>query len=309
MTTLTSPVRVGDFLLSEANRTQSRESITILSGSGELSSGTVLGCITKGDVTAAAGSNTGNGTCTPDATAPRGDSAQVGDYTLVCTLATTGTPAATGVASAVNTGNATIGTVTPTSSASLGLHLVVFTGATAFNVFSPSNTLIAAGSTGVAFNSGGLGFTITAGNTPCVASDMFYITVTDNGACKFSVTAPDSTALAVATVGTTYNTSHLKFALAQGLTKFIVGDSFTLTVAAGSGKYKPYDDDNRDGSQIASAILFYPVDATSDDVESLAIVRNAEVDNAKLVWAATNDTNDKAAGVVDLINRNILVRS
>lgn len=309
MTTLTIPVRTGDFILSESNRTQSRESITVLGGAGNLASGTVLGLISQGDVTAAAGSNTGNGTCTPDATTPRGNSAQVGDYTLSCTVATTGSAAATGIAGSANTGNATIGTVTPTTSASLGLHIVIFTGATAFNVFSPLNALIAAGSTGVAFASGGLGFTITAGNTPCVAGDCFFITVTDNNKCQFSVTAPDGTTLAAATVGTTYNTDHLKFALAQGLTKFIVGDSFTITVDEGSGKYKTYDDDNRDGSQTATCILYTPVDASSDDQSALAIVRNAEVDSAKLIWAATNDSGDKTAGITDLAARGILVRT
>lgn len=50
----------------------------------------------------------------------------------------------------------------------------------------------------------------------------------------FSVTAPDGTLLPDATVGTAYVSSHLSFLLNDGATDFIVNDTFTVAVAAGT---------------------------------------------------------------------------
>lgn len=46
MTTLTQSPRVGEFILSEANGSLSRTSITVVSGAGSLESGSVMGVIT-----------------------------------------------------------------------------------------------------------------------------------------------------------------------------------------------------------------------------------------------------------------------
>ena len=65
------------------------DNIVLASGAGALKRGTVLGRITLGAVTSAAksGGNTGNGTCTPDATAPKQANAIAGIYTLRCITA------------------------------------------------------------------------------------------------------------------------------------------------------------------------------------------------------------------------------
>jgi hypothetical protein len=75
-----------------------------------------------------------------------------------------------------------------------------------------------------------------------------------------------------------------------------------------SGKYIAYDDDNVDGSEVAAAVLLYATDATSADVAAVVIARQAEVKADKIVWATTNDTGDKAAGIVDLAAKNIIIR-
>lgn len=75
-----------------------------------------------------------------------------------------------------------------------------------------------------------------------------------------------------------------------------------------SGKYKPYDNDNTDGTQTAAAILVYDVDATSADVAAVAIVRLAEVWTSRLVWAATVLAGEKAPAYVELAAANIIVR-
>lgn len=75
-----------------------------------------------------------------------------------------------------------------------------------------------------------------------------------------------------------------------------------------TGKYKPYDNDNTDGSQTAAAILIYDVDATSADVTTISIVRLAEVFTSRLVWASTVAGGEKAPAYVELATALVFVR-
>lgn len=75
-----------------------------------------------------------------------------------------------------------------------------------------------------------------------------------------------------------------------------------------SGKYKPYDDDNGDGSDTAAAIALMTVDATSADAACAVVFRLAEVKTDALVWAGTNDAGDKTAGLADLAAKYIVAR-
>lgn len=59
--------------------------------------------------------------------------------------------------------------------------------------------------------------------------------------------------------------NQVKFVMVEGSTAFALGDGFDITIAAGSGYYKPYDEDNIDGSEVATAILAEAV-ASSDSV-------------------------------------------
>jgi hypothetical protein len=94
-----------------------------------------------------------------------------------------------GTAAAVagtNTGNGTVGTITVTNPAAIDTYRVVFTAATAFNLYNSAGQLITSGATGTAINGvagQGLSFTITAGGTAFVAGDSFVITV--SGTYKF----------------------------------------------------------------------------------------------------------------------------
>lgn len=74
------------------------------------------------------------------------------------------------------------------------------------------------------------------------------------------------------------------------------------------GKYTVYDDDNNDGSETAVGILTHAVDATSADQKASIIVRLAEVSNAKVVWGANNDADDKTAGKADLAATYVIFR-
>ncbi|MFI4933038.1 MAG: head decoration protein [Caulobacterales bacterium] len=87
------------------------------------------------------------------------------------------------------TGNPTCGAITVTAGTPIGEYDLVMDDPTHFHVLQPPvpgtdvpGEVIGEGVFGSAFSAGGLGFTITAGGTACIASDILRITVTQSGA-------------------------------------------------------------------------------------------------------------------------------
>jgi hypothetical protein len=236
------------------------------------------------------------------------------------TSAVTASAAALGA----NTGNGTFGAITAQASPAtmVGVYSILFTAATAFTVTAPDGTT-ATGTTGVAFSALGVGFTITAGGTAFVAGDTFTVTAaatpgnpsvtsaagtnTGNGtlgsltaagyaakvgvyavefddATHFIVSDPTGAEVGHGTTGVAFKAGGLGFTITAGGTAFVPGDSFAVTVAAGSGKYKPFDPANVDGSQIPSGILYATKDVTSADKPCAVVVRQCEVNASELVW-------------------------
>lgn len=271
----------GGFIVSQAPGHQSIDQET-LTGGVKVLAGTVLGKITSALTAAAAaiGANTGNGT-----------------FGTITALAAPGT--------------------------SIGAYSVVFTDATHFTVTAPDGTT-ATGTTGVAFSALGIGFTITAGGTAFVAGDTFTVTTADapgaptissaaggtntgNGtmgslsvagyaakvgvytvefddATHFVMTDPTGAEVGHGTTGVAFKAGGLGFTITAGGTAFVPGDSFAVTVAAGSGKYKPFDPANVDGSQVPAGILFATKDVTSVDKQAAVVKRQCEVNASELVW-------------------------
>lgn len=88
-TTTTMHRLVSDVILAEVNPTWSRDTVVLAANSDEVVIGTVMGEIKIGAATAAAkAGNTGNGTCTMDATTPVLQGAKDGIYTVRFTSAT-----------------------------------------------------------------------------------------------------------------------------------------------------------------------------------------------------------------------------
>lgn len=77
---------------------------------------------------------------------------------------------------------------------------------------------------------------------------------------------------------------------------------------ASTGKYEAYDNDGTSDTNAAAGVLFDNVDATDGDVEAVAIVRDASVNLAELIFEDTEDTNDQAAAVADLLALGIVCR-
>ena len=100
-------------------------------------------------------------------------------------------------ADAGNTGNFTVGAITVADPAKVGNYHIVFTAATAFDLYDPNGIFVVAGATGTAINieaGEGLSFTITAGGTAAVAGDSGVIAVA--GTVKYKwVAATDVTTL------------------------------------------------------------------------------------------------------------------
>jgi len=141
MTIKTEGAYAGEFLLSEANGTRSREEVVIGAGSGVLVAGTLIALITASNAltpTADSG-NTGNGT--------------IGSVT-VTSAAVTGNYLLT-ITEAVEDGGA-------------------------FELVDPSGQVVGAGTVGQAFTGGGLTFTLSAGATDFAEGDGFTLAVQAN---------------------------------------------------------------------------------------------------------------------------------
>ena len=111
------------------------------------------------------------------------------DSFTITTTATVGTPGISSVAG-TNTGNGTLGTLTAQGyAAKAGAYALEMLSATTFVLYDPVGQTAGHGSTGTAFKSGGLAFTLTAGGTPFAAGDYFVITVT-GGTGKYKVWTP-----------------------------------------------------------------------------------------------------------------------
>ncbi len=124
---------------------------------------------------------------------------------------------------------------------------------------------------------------------------------------KFQVEDPDGVVIGIATVAVAFSGGGLGFTIADGGADFVAGDSFTITVAAGSGKVKEYDPASTDGSAVVAGVLHDAVDASAADKPGVMLVRGpAIVTAAELEWFAGADANQKAAGIAQLKTLGIL---
>lgn len=141
MSIKTEGVHAGEFLLSEANGSRSRENIVVAAGAGQLVAGTLLAKVTTANAltsTATAG-NTGNGTV---GSATVTSDAVSGAYTLTITEA------------AEDAGT--------------------------FEVAAPSGTALGTGEVGQPFTAAGITFTLSAGATDFAEGDSFTLNVAAN---------------------------------------------------------------------------------------------------------------------------------
>lgn len=149
--------------------------------------------------------------------------------------------------------------------------------------------------------------TVSAG---AMAGDYrLAITTVASNAGTFVVTNPHGALVGSGTVAVAFAKGGLAFTLADA-TDFILGDSFTITVANGSGKIAEYDPAATNGTQTAIGVLIEGVDASSADAPGVIIARHAiVVDKSGLVWKSAMTSGDKDAGMVELKAVGILGRT
>ena len=256
--------------------------------------------------------------------------------------------AATALALGTNVGNGTFGPVTTQAfpETIAGVYSILLTSPTAYTVTAPDGAT-ALGTTGVAFSALGIGFTITAGGTAFVAGDTFTVTATatpgnptvvsaagsntGNGtlgtltaagyaarpgvyaieldsATGYVVSDPTGQEIGHGNTGAVFKAGGLSFTLTAGGTPFAASDSFTITVAPGTGKFKPWDPANVDGSQNVGGILVYTKDVTLADKNATVWVRLGEVNASELLWPAGANAAVIALGLAGLRAIGIIPR-
>jgi hypothetical protein len=117
---------------------------------------------------------------------------------------------------------------------------------------------------------------------------LLCITAAANGGV-FAVFAPDGARLADATVGEAYESAHVNFTIADGAADFVVGDTRTITFAAGSGEVVQSLSAALDGSQHPEAILAETADATAAAIKVPGYV-SGQFDPNYLIMAETGHT-------------------
>lgn len=167
----------------------------------------------------------------------------------------------------------------------------------------------AAKSGGNAANTGALTMDVTTPVLPGAKSGVYTvrcITAASNGG-TFRVEDPNGDVIGEVAVGATFS-DDIKFVIADGAQDFIVGEGFDITVAVGSGHYTPLDTTKANGAEIAAAILFSNVDASSAAAKAVFSVRETEANDAELIWPDGISGGNKAAAIAALKAKGIIVR-
>jgi hypothetical protein len=110
----------------------------------------------------------------------------------------------------------------------------------------------------------------------------------------FEVYDPDGYLLGTATIGDTWS-KHIKFVLVEdGATKFVVGDAFDVTLAAGNGQLGAFNPEAVNGCDIPYGILGNPVDVeASESIGSFVYLKGKFDQNAVSVIPGVTLENHK----------------
>lgn len=118
-------------------------------------------------------------------------------------------------------------------------------------------------------------------------------------ATKFTVEDPNGKTIGTGTLGTAFDKAGVGVTLTAGATPAVAGDTATITVAAGSGKYIAYTANGAAGP--ADAVLYNWLPAKTGDSKAVGFVRDAELNRGEL-------TGLDAAGQADLAKKGLIVR-
>lgn len=149
---------------------------------------------------------------------------------------------------------------------------------------------------------------VLAGAQAGVYKVRFVAAVSDGG--LFEVEDPTGVVIGTGTVGTAW-AEQVKFSIADGATDFVVGDGFDITVAAGSGKWAPYEHGAINGLSDDAVVLLQYVDATDADQPAQVLFRGPAVcGHNGYVWDDSVDNQAKKDAAIALLEkRGIITRA
>ena len=165
------------------------------------------------------------------------------------------------------------------------------------------------GAPGSPITGGGTCTGVTAGAKAKLGTYTLTCIIVQAGAGVFSVEDPDGLGLPNAVAGRAYTNDQISFTINDGSPDFVVGDAFTVEIAAGSLRVRAINFDGVDGSQDAYGILTAACDASGGAKSAVAIVRDAKIATANVVWPATSPAvteDQKAAALVQLAAKGII---
>jgi len=129
-----------------------------------------------------------------------------------------------------------------------------------------------------------------------VKPGVYRLTIVEpaTNAGAFVVEDPDGITIGNGDVAAAFSAGGLAFTLADGATDFAAGDQFTITVAAGSGKYVKHVSTAADGSQVVAGILLNALPGVNGDYKGAIYTNDAEVSGAMLNGGAGPGTGQTA---------------
>lgn len=146
---------------------------------------------------------------------------------------------------------------------------------------------------------------VTAGAMASLGTYTLTCVATATGGGTFKVVAPDGGSLPDAVVGTAYTNQQINFTINDGDPDFAAGDSFTIPITAGSGKYVEVDASAVDGFQRAAGIAIADYDASGGDLEGVVIAQDAIITTSNLIFPAGATNGQKTAWLNDLASLRI----
>ena len=149
--------------------------------------------------------------------------------------------------------------------------------------------------------------TVGAGALPGVYQVLFVEPITNLG--TFLLEDPNGKIVGRGFVGTAFSGSGLGFTIADAATDFVAGDRFTITVAAGSGKYVPLDPAATTGAAVCAGVSYGGAKAaTSVDGQATVIRRHAKLNKDEIDWGTLDNTQISTA-IADLAALGVIVEA
>lgn len=145
---------------------------------------------------------------------------------------------------------------------------------------------------------------ITLGKSAQIGSYVVKFTA----ATTYTVTDPSGNSMPAAAALGAYTNSDINWTITAGGTPAVAGDSFTVAVVAGSGKYTSYIPTAVDGSGVVAGILYQNTNASAGDVKGTVVVRAAEVNASELKWDASVTGGAITNGIAGLAAIGIIAR-